>query len=236
MTTSILAIEDDPTVGKMLKQHLEFEGFAVDVAVNGAAGLAAASSQGYDLILLDLALPDINGFSVCSQLRERGIHTPVIIVSSHGETVDTVRGLDAGADDYVSKPYRPQELSARIRAVLRRGETKARPAIWKLGTLEVDTKRRIVRKEGEPLALTRTEFELLMALIHRGGDVVSRDELLDTVWGQVSVTDRTVDVHIAALRRKIEEGPTKPQYVVTVRGVGYRINDQLLSERSPGKS
>lgn len=224
MTRRVLSIEDDPAVGALLRRELEFEGFEVTLATSAAEGLGTALGGGFDLILLDLRLPDGNGFELVAELRRQSDRTPVIVVSGRGDPVDKVRGLDSGADDFITKPFSRQELAARIRAVLRR--TAPPPeAVSRLGRLEIDRRSRRVFKEGSEISLTRREFELLDLLSSRPGEVISRDEFLDRLWHDVFVSPRTVDTHIASLRRKLADEPGRPSVIESVRGVGYRLGD-----------
>ncbi|MBI4476482.1 MAG: response regulator transcription factor [Acidobacteria bacterium] len=208
-----------------VRDELEFEGFAVEVVQDGGVALESILRSPPHLVVLDLMLPGRNGFEVCSDMRKRGITTPVVIVTARGHEADKVRGLDLGADDYVTKPFSLAELVARIRAVLRRYEQQATPDVIQHGAIAVDVKKRQTLKSDTPIELTEKEFQILTFLMNRPGEVVTRDEFLKEIWGEdVYVTPRTVDIHIAALRRKLEDNPEKPAYILSVRNVGYKFN------------
>ncbi len=224
MPGRILIIEDDEDIRASVAQLLRDEGYDVDEAANGATGLARLSSRSCDCVLLDVMLPDIDGFEVCRRIRGQS-DVPVIIVSARADSFDVVAGLEAGADDYLSKPFEPKELSARIRAMLRRAHGfGTNPAVIRLGTrLDVIPDEGRVRVDGADVHLTRTEFRLLCELAAAPGRVFSREALLDTVWGYEHFGDtKLVDVHVYRLRSKIERDPTAPKHVVTVRGLGYK--------------
>jgi DNA-binding response OmpR family regulator len=223
----VLIVEDNHDLAFGLRNNLEIEGYAVDVAADGPAGLAAARATNPDLIVLDLMLPGTDGYRVLRQLRDEDLTMPVLILTAKGEEADKVRGFRFGADDYVTKPFGVLELLARIEALLRRsrpGRATGAPAVERFGGVEVDTATRTVSRDGREVALTPMEFDLLVALLRRHGAVVSRLELLKEVWGHSSaVLTRTVDTHIAELRRKLERDPSAPQYILTVRKAGYRL-------------
>jgi DNA-binding response OmpR family regulator len=222
---SLLFIEDDDQIRLALALALEDEGYAVLQAANGAAGLASFAEREADLVLLDLRLPDMSGFDVCRALRARSI-VPIIIITAQTDTHDMVAGLEAGADDYVTKPVVPKQLAARIRALLRRvqlQETSA-PRSTRFGDVELRREQGVVRKRGAEVSLTKTEFRLLCEFADHAGAVLSRDQLLERVWGYEYLGDsRLVDAHVRRLRVKIEDHPDDPRLIVTVRGIGYRL-------------
>ncbi len=222
---SLLFIEDDDQIRLALKLALEDEGYQVREAPDGASGLAAFVEREADLVLLDLRLPDMSGFDVCRSLRARSI-VPIIMITAQTDTYDLVAGLEAGADDYITKPVIPKELAARIRALLRRvqlHETSA-PHVSRFGDLEVLRDQGLVRKAGKELSLTKTEFRLLCEFADHAGAVLSRDQLLERVWGYEYLGDsRLVDAHVRRLRVKVEDQPDDPRHIVTVRGLGYRL-------------
>lgn len=223
---SLLFIEDDDAIRLALSLALEDEGYSVNQAANGSDGLAAFDATPVDLVLLDLRLPDMSGFEVCRALRVKSI-VPIIIITAQTDTVDMVAGLEAGADDYVTKPVVPKELAARIRALLRRVQlqgTPASPAASVFGDIELRREQGIVLKAGVEISLTKTEFRLLCEFADHAGAVLSRDQLLERVWGYEYLGDsRLVDAHVRRLRVKVEEHPDDPQLIVTARGVGYRL-------------
>ena len=225
----ILIVEDNEDLARGLSNNLEIEGFAVDVEHDGAIGLARARSSPPELIILDLALPGLDGHRVLSELRDGGSDVPVLILSAKSDEADKVRGFRNGADDYVTKPFGLLELLGRVNALLRRstGSTWGRAtngARIRFGDIEVRPNTHDVYRRGFPVGLRPREFDLLMALLRRQGDVVSRIDLLREVWGySADVVSRTVDTHIAELRRKIEDDPANPRYLVTVRKAGYRL-------------
>ena len=227
---SILIIEDSPDLAFGLRNNLEFEGHVVDVIADGSHGLTAARTTRPDLIILDLMIPGIDGYRVLKTLREDGFMTPVLILSARGEEADKVRGFRMGADDYVTKPFSLLELIARVEALLRRSgpvDKVEEPVqeILRFGDLTIDPGAQMVFRNEEPISLRPREFDLLMALVHRRGRVVSRLELLREVWGhRAAISTRTVDAHIAELRRKIEPDPAAPTFIATVMKSGYRFD------------
>lgn len=222
----ILLVEDEEGLILTLTDRLRSEGFDVTSATDGEAGLFLAASGGFDLIILDVMLPKKNGFDVCRDLRRKGIETPVLMLTAKGETIDKVLGLKLGADDYLTKPFEVIELLARVEALLRRApKTQAdSPDAFRFGTISIDFKRAEVRKQNETVELSAMEFKLLQFLIENRGAVHSRDKLLDEVWGYDAMpSTRTVDVHVAWLRQKLEENPRHPQFIQTVHGLGYKF-------------
>jgi DNA-binding response OmpR family regulator len=222
----ILVVEDEPTIAMGLQDDLQLEGHVVELATDGAAAEQAALQRRHDLILLDVMLPRKDGFSVCRAIRAAGVRTPVILLTAKGQEVDKVLGLELGADDYVTKPFSPRELVARINAVLRRtAEPAAAPLIYHMGDLTLDFGRFEARRQDVPIELTAMEFKLLRAFIARRGQVVTHDELIAAVWGKdVFLSDRVIYTHVNNLRRKIEANPGDPRLLVSVRGIGYRFD------------
>lgn len=222
--TKILIVEDNADLAFGLRNNLEIEGYEVAVAHDGVAGLAAAQSHAPDLVVLDLMLPQMDGYRVLHELRASGSKAAVLLLTARSEEADKVRGLRLGADDYVTKPFGVLELIARIEALLRRTRHPSRKN-FRFGEIEVDGDRRTVLREGAPVTLTPMEFDLLVALLKRGGAVASRVELLQEVWGHsAAVLTRTVDTHIAELRRKLERDPAAPEFILTARKAGYRLS------------
>ena len=223
----ILIIEDEESILMGLEDDLGLEGYEVSGVRDGAEGLAMASEGGYDLIILDIMLPKMDGFDVCKRLRHSGITTPILMLTAKSQEVDKVLGLELGADDYVTKPFSPRELLARVKALLRRAKPET-PAIerFSFGDVEVDFRKYEVTKGGTPVSLTVREFELLRHLIEHREEVVGRDTILEEVWGEDwDVFPRTIDTHIAHLRKKLEDDPADPRHILNVRGVGYRFAD-----------
>jgi DNA-binding response OmpR family regulator len=222
---SLLFIEDDDQIRLALSMALEDEGYKVRQAANGAQGLAAFDESDVDLVLLDLKLPDISGFDVCRALRAKSI-VPIIMVTAQTDTHDMVAGLEAGADDYVTKPVVAKELAARIRALLRRVQLqdKSAPKSMKFGDVELRREQGVVLKDGKEISLTKTEFRLLCEFADHVGSVLSRDQLLERVWGYEYLGDsRLVDAHVRRLRVKVEDHPDDPKIILTARGLGYRL-------------
>lgn len=228
--TKILIIEDNADLAFGLRRTLEFEGYEVDVAEDGPSGLDRARSVDPDLVVLDVMLPGMDGFGVLEELRGGGGRMPVLMLTARDEEADVVLGFHSGADDYVTKPFSTLELVARVRALLRRSgpESDEAPLVATFGDVVVDEGSRTVRKGGEDVSLTPKEFDLLVALMRREGDVASRPELLKEVWrySNAEVMTRTVDIHIAELRRKLEDDPSDPRHILTVRKAGYRLERQ----------
>jgi two-component system, OmpR family, alkaline phosphatase synthesis response regulator PhoP len=228
--TRILIIEDNADLAFGLQRTLEFEGYEVLLAEDGTDGLEQVRSAGVHLVLLDLMLPGMNGFEILRALRAEGSRVPVLVLTARGDETDVVMGFQSGADDYVTKPFSTLELVARVRALLRRGAQEenggtAPAARVRFGEIELDTSTRTITRSGEPVQLSPKEFDLLLALVRRHGQVASRAELLDEVWryANTSVMTRTVDIHIAELRRKLEDDPSQPRHLLTVRKAGYRL-------------
>jgi two-component system alkaline phosphatase synthesis response regulator PhoP len=220
----ILVVEDEPYIALGLKSDLALEGYEVEVARDGERALERARKEPFDLILLDVMLPGKDGFAVCRELRHDGIRTPIIMLTAKTQEAEKVLGLGLGADDYVTKPFSPIELRARVQAVLRRASGDG-PEVYRFGDVEVDFTRAEVRRTGAAVATSALEFKLLTAFIRHRGRLLTRDRLLDEVWGQDGgPTDRAIDNHIMNLRRKIEPRPDRPRYLVSVRGLGYRFD------------
>jgi DNA-binding response OmpR family regulator len=221
----ILIVEDEPGIAFALENDLQTEGYEVVVVADGVEAVRRARSEPFDLILLDVMLPNKDGFEVCRELRRGGLSTPIIMLTAKTQEAEKIMGLDLGADDYVTKPFSPRELRARIRAMLRRGVAEAGGEVHRFGRCELDLVRFELRREGQRLEATHTELKLLTAFIRRRGRVLTRERLLEEVWGSgVYVTDRVVDNHIVALRKKIEDDPSTPRYLISIRGVGYRFD------------
>jgi len=220
----ILVVEDEPAIAFGLQLDLKSEGYDVEIESDGESGLQRARKETFDLILLDVMLPRKDGFEVCRELRRGGSKTPVIMLTAKTQEAEKVLGLEIGADDYVTKPFSPRELRARVKAALRRTAEDDLP-IYRFGDAEVDFGRCELRRAGKPVELTALEFKLLAAFIRNGGKVLSRDQLLDLVWGHGTfVTDRVVDNHVVTLRKKVEPEPSEPRYIMSVRGLGYRFD------------
>lgn len=219
----LLLVEDEPSLVLALTDRLEAEGYKISSSRDGDGGLAMASSGEFDLIVLDGMLPGRDGYDVCRTLRHRGIRTPILMLSARGQVVDRVVGLQLGADDYLTKPFDVSELLARIEALLRRA-VPAGVTVFAFGEVVVNTRAAEVTRGGVPVDLTAREFQLLTYLIEHRGVALSRDQLLDAVWGyDSSVFTRTVDVHVGLLRQKLEPHPRKPRHILTVHGLGYKF-------------
>jgi DNA-binding response OmpR family regulator len=225
----VLVVEDDASIAMALRDGFVGDGYQVEIAADGARGLERALADRPDLVILDLMLPRLGGLDLCRELRSRGRRTPVIMLTARGQEIDRVLGLKLGADDYVTKPFSLIELLARAEAVLRRTTAPAvvesqAPSTLRFGDVEVDFARHQVRKAGAPLRLTPRELKLLEYFASRHGEVVSREELLDKVWGYRSnLFTRTVDTHVAKLRKKVEDRAGDPKHLLTVHRVGYRF-------------
>ena len=225
MGPRILLVEDDPGLRLTLTHRLDSEGYRVETAADGEAGLARAAGDVFDLVILDVMLPRRNGFDVCRDLRRRGVATPVLMLTARGQVADRVVGLKLGADDYLTKPFEMAELMARVEARLRAHPTgEAGHPLYRFAAIEVDLRRAEVNRDGAPVALSAKEFHLLRYFIAHRGATLSRHELLDAVWGYDAMpSTRTVDVHVAWLRRKLEPNPRHPQFILTVHGLGYKF-------------
>jgi len=219
----ILVVEDEADIALGLQLDLSDEGYEVEVVGNGDEASRRAREPGWDLILLDVMLPRLDGFEVCRELRRSKVRTPVLMLTAKAQEAEKVMGLDMGADDYVTKPFSPRELRARIRALLRRAAPEAEP-VHRLGDCEVDFERAELRRAGERTDLTAIELKMLQFFLRNQGRVLSREQVIDEVWGRdVFVTDRVVDTHVVKLRRKLEPDPARPRHIVSVRGIGYRF-------------
>ena len=222
----ILIVEDDTAVGVALEDDLRLEGYVVQLVKDGEAALSKAREIDFDLVLLDVMLPKKDGFDVCRELRRSGVRSKILLLTARTGETDKVLGLDLGADDYVTKPYSPKELRARIRALLRRGSEEAGTAtITRFGDCELDIARGELRRSGKPVPTTPLELKLLDLFTRRAGLVLTRRVLIDEAWGHDTIiTERVVDNQIANLRKKIEPSPTAPRFLKSVRGIGYRFD------------
>ncbi|MBP1768324.1 MAG: chemotaxis protein CheY [Candidatus Aminicenantes bacterium] len=226
MPKKILVVEDEPGIRLSLSDELESDGYQVFTAGDGETALTVAGRDKPDLILLDLMLPVLDGYEVCKKLRMRGDRTPIIMLTVKDKEIDKVLGLELGADDYMTKPFSLRELTARVKAVFRR--TEGRPAgleSFSFGGIDLDFKKFEASKKGKKLELTPLEFHMLRLLVERKGEVLTRDDFLDGIWGEdnVAVSSRTIDSHIANIRKKIEDDPSNPRHILSIRGVGYKF-------------
>ncbi len=223
----ILIVEDEPDMLMGLQDNLQFEGYKVETAVDGEAAIDKAVKVRPDLILLDIMLPKLSGYEVCKELRARGIQTPIIMLTAKSQEVDKVLGLELGADDYLTKPFSIRELLARIKAVLRRPRRPTEKIdTYSFGSVKVDFRKSIAVKKGQTIELSHYEAEILRVLITNKGEPISRNRLLDEVWGyQLFPTTRTIDNHVVKLRQKVEDDPHNPAHIVTVHGMGYKFID-----------
>ena len=222
----ILIVEDEAGIALGLEEDLKLEGYGVDVATDGEAAIRKAREGSFDLIVLDVMLPRKDGFQVCRELRRSGIATPIILLTARSLEAEKVLGLQLGADDYMTKPFSPLELRARIEAVLRRaaGTGAAGPELYTFGDNTIDFARCELRRHGRSVELTAVEFKLLSAFVRSRGRVLSRQQLLDLVWAGTNCGDRVVDTHVSNLRKKIEVDPAEPRYVISLRSLGYRFD------------
>jgi two-component system alkaline phosphatase synthesis response regulator PhoP len=226
MPDSILLVEDEEALRMTLGDRLRSEGYGVDYAVDGVEGLAKATALPFDLILLDVMLPKRSGLEVCRDIRKAGLITPILMLTALGQTTDKVAGLKIGADDYVTKPFNMQELMARVEALLRRSPSRPNvpPGVYTFGSVRVDLRGTEVQRDGKVVILSAREFQLLRYFIEHAGATLSREELLTQVWGYNEQTfTRTVDVHVAGLRQKLEPEPKQPRFFLTVQGLGYKF-------------
>lgn len=226
----ILIVEDEPDLVLSLEEDLRRQGYDTSVAIDGAEGLRMGKEGVWDLILLDIMLPKMGGFDVCAGLRRAGITAPIIMLTARTQEAEKELGLDAGADDYVTKPFGVRELRARIRAQLRRG-ARGTKRLFRFGKCEVDFDRAELRRNARPVEVTPQELRLLEVFLQNRGFVLSRGQLIEMAWGRgIAVTDRAVDTHVFNLRQKIEEAPSQPRFLVGVRGLGYRFETERLTE------
>jgi DNA-binding response OmpR family regulator len=222
----ILVVEDEPTIATGLRDDLELEGYAVELVDDGKLALQRILERRHDLVILDVMLPGMDGFTVCREARGAGVRTPILMLTAKGQEVDKVVGLELGADDYVTKPFSPRELLARIKALLRRvHEDPKQPTVYHFGDISVDVGRFEVVRNDEKINLTAMEFKLLRAFLEHRGQVLTIDRLLEEVWGKdVFLTDRVIYTHVNNLRGKLEKDPGNPKFLVSVRGIGYRFD------------
>ncbi|MGA2495843.1 MAG: response regulator transcription factor [Roseiarcus sp.] len=231
MAERLLIIDDDARLAAMVSDYLTAAGFVVERRFTGRDGLAALDGAAFDAVILDVMLPDIDGFEVCRTIRTRA-QTPILMLTARGEEMDRVVGLEIGADDYLAKPFSPRELQARIRAILRRSRAPAADAALRFGRLAIDRESRTVRVDGEEKILTSYQFDLLVALADNAGRVLNRERLLDLVKGEeLDAFDRSIDVHISRIRATIEDDPKRPRRIITVRGAGY-----VFAKKQDGES
>jgi DNA-binding response OmpR family regulator len=221
----ILIIEDEESILMALTDDLGLEGYEIASAKDGLQGLEMAKQMRHDLIILDIMLPKMDGFEVCKQLRQAGVAIPILMLTAKSQEVDKVLGLELGADDYVTKPFSPRELLARVKAILRRVKgTQPEIDVYHFGDVEIDFKRHEVKKKGQPVYLTSLEFSLIGFLIKHKDQVLDRSAILDGVWGEdVYVLPKTVDTHVGHLRKKLEDDPANPKHIIGVRGTGYKF-------------
>jgi two-component system, OmpR family, alkaline phosphatase synthesis response regulator PhoP len=233
MNEHILLVEDEETLRTALEVRLRAEGYVLDTAADGEEGLRKATNLPFDLIVLDIMLPYRSGFDVCRGVRQQGLATPILMLTVRDQVIDKVVGLNLGADDYMTKPFEAAELIARIQALLRRVPIRTGQGVHQFGSLRVDARREEVTRDGKHIPLTGREFQLLCYLIERAGVTVPRTELLQSLWGYDSdAFTRTIDVHVATLRQKLEDNPETPELIVTVSGVGYKFRGSSRSGKA----
>ncbi len=231
MAERLLIIDDDARLAAMVSDYLTAAGFVVERRATGRDGLAALDGAAFDAVILDVMLPDIDGFEVCRTIRTRA-ETPILMLTARGEEMDRIVGLEIGADDYLAKPFSPRELQTRIRAILRRSRAPAAGAALRFGRLAIDRESRTVRVDGEEKILTSYQFDLLAALADNAGRVLNREQLLDLVKGEeLEAFDRSIDVHVSRIRAAIEDDPKRPRRIITVRGAGY-----VFAKKQDGES
>ena len=229
MSKKILVVEDNRGIQMSLRDEFESDGYQVFIAENGSDGLAMAKEQKPDLIILDIMLPVMDGYEVCKKLRMEKNHTPIIMLTVKNKEIDKVLGLELGADDYVTKPFSVRELSARVKTIFRRlGEYSAELSSYYIGETELDFKKYEAIRKGEKIDFTPLEFQVLQLFVKNKGQVLTRDEILEKVWGEhnVVISLRTIDSHIVNIRKKLEDDPTNPKYIINIRSVGYKLTDQ----------
>ena len=226
LTHSILLVEDEPSLVVTLTDRLESEGYQVHAVSSGEDALQATQDRSFDLVILDVMLPGIDGFDVCRELRHQKYQSPILMLTARSQVVDKVVGLKLGADDYLTKPFEMIELMARIEVLFRRGRSTSMSVgdVYAFGDIHVDLKGAEIKRGDQPIDLSALEFKLLRHFIQHRGELLSRDELLDHVWGyEATPYTRTVDVHVASLRQKLETNPSRPEFVVTIHGLGYKF-------------
>ena len=229
MSGKILIVEDNRGIQMSLRDEFEANGYQVLIAGDGGEGLMMAEKEKPDLIILDIMLPAMDGYEVCKKLRMAGNHTPVIMLTVKNKEIDKVLGLELGADDYVTKPFSVRELSARVKTIFRRlGEYSTDLDTYCLGETELHFKKYEAIKKGKKIEFTPLEFQVLQLLVRHKGKVLTRDEILEKVWGEHNtvISLRTIDSHVANIRKKLEDNPAKPKYIINIRGVGYKLTDQ----------
>ena len=227
----ILIVEDEPSIALALEEDLRHEGYATEVAGDGELGAQRALAGSFDLVLLDVMLPKLDGFDVCRRIRRAGSQVPIVLLTARTQEAEKVLGLELGADDYVTKPYSPRELRARVKAHLRRSDAIVQGEVYRFGDAELDFVRCELRRAGKRVDLSALEFKLLSAFVRRSGRVMTRGQLLDEVWGrETHVTDRVVDNQVNNLRKKIEPVPERPRYLLALRGLGYRFDGDGVTE------